>query len=74
MTKKDKVINDLLHIQMIYLILFREILELGELIMRFRQRVVPRRRWGKAPVPWVRQWLRRREDRVQYHNQIAELY
>ena len=25
-------------------------------------------------MTWVRQWLRRWEDRVQYHNMIAELY
>ena len=54
MTKMDQVLNDLLHIQVIYLRLFRETLELDKLIMRLTQRVVPRRRRRRAQVTWVR--------------------
>ena len=43
------------------------------MIMRFRRRVLPQRRRKRAPVTWVRQWLRRREDRDQYCNLVAEL-
>ena len=66
--------NDLLLIQVIYLGLFWEILELDELIMKYRQRVIPRRRRRRATVIWVGNWVRRREDRGQYHILTAELY
>ena len=48
-------------------------MDLDDKIMWFRERVVPQRRW-RAPVAWVRQWLRRCEDWGQYHNLIAEPY
>ena len=60
----DRVITEVLHIMVIFRQLFREMLELDEMIMRFRRKVVPHWR-RKAPLTWVRQWLRRREDRGQ---------
>ena len=42
--------------------------------MGHKQRVVPRRRHRRAQVILVKEWLRRREDRGQHHNFIAELY
>ena len=62
-----------LKIATLFLRLFSEISDLAEMIMRLRGRVIsqPSRR---APVTWVRQWLRRHEDRGQYYNPIAEFY
>ena len=58
----------------IFLQLFTKMMDLKDMIMMFRQRVVPQSRRRRAPVTWVSQWLRRREDRIQYHNLVAETY
>ena len=70
----DGTINELLQIQVLLLQMFRDILELDEMIMMFRQRIVTRRRRRRASQLWVRQWLRGREDRGQNQNLTSELY
>ena len=70
----DRVITEVLHIMVIFVQWFREILDLDEMIMRFRCTAFPYSRRKMAPVTWVRQSLRRREDRDQYNNLITELY
>ena len=48
-------------------------MDLYDMIIRLRRRVLPQRR-RRTPVIWIRQWLRRREDRGQYHYLVAQLY
>ena len=51
-----------------------KILYLYKMLMRLRQRLVPRGKRMRAPVIWIRQWLRMLKDKGQYRNLIAKLY
>ena len=46
-------------------------MDFDDMIMSVRRTFLLQRR--RAPVTWVRQWLKRSEDRRQCHNLVAEL-
>ena len=48
-------------------------MDLDDIIMQFRRRVLPQRR-RRSPVTWVRHCLRNHEGRSQYHNLVVKLY
>ena len=67
----NRLLNELMQIQVLFLQISREMLELDDMVMRFSPKKCPKEEW--APEVWMRQWHRGLEGMDQYHNLIVEL-